>query len=202
MVVLRVLALAGLTVVLACASNGNGVENGGGGGAGAGETPGGGGGEDVVTLPDAALRELKAFLARPQILLADRVEVDASRIPFQAEMVPMNDPAYVESVEMGAPAAKAIGLLMRTRAAAPMVERDFPRLQLGDGTILLATREIAVRTWVEVNEAEPAFLRVRGIGNAVYRDDASGRQIRKDVVALRATITRSGSGYVFRSVVE
>ncbi len=201
MVVLRVLAAALLAASLACATDGGGGGSAGGGGTAGGGAPGGAS-EGVVVLPEDVLGELEAFLARPQHLLADRVEVDASRIPFQAEMVPMIDPAYVESVEMAAPRAKAIGLLLRTRAASPMVERDFPRLQVGDGTVLLGTREIAVRTWLEVDEAEPVFLRVKGTGHAVYRDDASGRRITQEVVALRASIRRSGSGYVFTSSVE
>jgi hypothetical protein len=157
---------------------------------------------DVVAVPDAVVRELMAFVNRRHFLLADRIEVDASRIPFQAAMVPVADPSYVDSVELGNEDAKAVGLLIRSRSVVPMVERDFPRLRCGDGMDLVAVREIAVRTWNEVRNDRPVFITIRGVGHAVYRDEASGRQIRKDAISLVAEAVPGRGGLELRTSVN
>ncbi|MCU0724807.1 MAG: hypothetical protein MUE73_03300 [Planctomycetes bacterium] len=157
---------------------------------------------ETVHVPDAVLRELIGFVNRPQFLIADRIEVDASRIPFQAAMVPVADPGYVETVELSAAKINAVGILIRSLNPVPMVDRDFPRLRVGDGTDLVAVKEITVRTYNEVDGARPLFIAVRGLGHAIYRDESSGRELRRDSVTLTAEAVPGPGGLSLRTSIK
>lgn len=154
---------------------------------------------EMVSIPPEVMKELIAFVNRKHFVVADRIEVDASRVPFQSAMVPVNDQRYVQTVEMGNVAKNAVGMLIRSKAKHPLVERDFPKLRVGDGMDLVANREIHVRTYNEVNRDRPVFIRIQGIGHAVYRDEASGKRIEKDAIAIRAEVVRGKNGLEFRS---
>ncbi len=151
----------------------------------------------VVRIPEEVMRDLMAFVNTQKVLIADRIEVDASRIPFQMALVPVFDPDYVQRVEVAVPGVNAKGLLLRTRARVPSVERDFPRLRLGDGIDLVATREIRTRTYSEVDRTRPVFLKIQARGHVVYRDE-SGRRIERDSLVLEASAVLRGETMVFR----
>ncbi|MEN8150517.1 MAG: hypothetical protein ABFS86_11890 [Planctomycetota bacterium] len=154
---------------------------------------------DTVKLPPEVMKELIGFVNRKHFLLADHIEVDASRVPFQSAMVPVNDKRYVETVEMGNVAKNAVGILIRSKSKRPLVERDFPKLRVGDGLDLVANREIKVRTYNDIDRNRPVFLQIRGVGHAVYRDEATGKRIEKDAIAIRAEVVKGRNGMEFRS---
>jgi hypothetical protein len=154
---------------------------------------------ETVKLPPEVMKELIGFVNRKHFLLADLIEVDASRVPFQSAMVPVNDDRYVESVEMGNVEENAVGMLLRSRTKRPMVSRDRPTLQVGDGLMLVAATEIMVRTYNKVDRKRPVFLLIQGIGHAVYRDEATGKRTEKDAIAIRAEVITGKDGYEFRS---
>jgi hypothetical protein len=156
------------------------------------------GGTRVVTIPKDVMDQVMGFVNRPQCMIADRIEVDASRIPFQVAMVSLADPDYVQTVQLAAPKLKATGLLLRTLTEQPMVERDFARLRLGDGIDLVAGKEIQARTFSEVDPKRPAFLRIRGLGHAVYRDDENGTRLERDAITVEALVVTEKDTMVFK----
>jgi hypothetical protein len=157
-----------------------------------------GGSGKTVTVPQDVLDELEAFFGKPQFLLAQRIEVDASRIPFRAAMVPVSDPNYVAEAEVVSQELKATGFLLRSRSPTPMVERDYPRVRVYHGLDLAAAREIQARAYSVVEESRPIFLRAVGMGDAVYRDETTGRELRQDVIVLEAEVVSGPAGYEFR----
>ena len=156
----------------------------------------------VVQVPESVVAELMTFVNSPKVLMADRIEIDASRIPFQMAMVPLADPGYVDKVQMGSRGANATGILLRTKNPVPQMERDFPRLRVGDGIDILATREIQARTYNAVDENRPMFIQVQGIGNASYRDPKTGQRLERDAITLIAEVVPGPGGLVFRQRVQ
>lgn len=156
----------------------------------------------TVTVPQDVLDEMDAFFSRPQFLLAERIEIDASRIPFRAATVPVCDHSYVSEVEVAAPDLKATGFLLRSLSPAPMVDRDFPRVRIYQGLDLVAAREIQARIYSRVQERRPIFLRVVAIGDAVYRDETTGRELRQEAITLSADVVEAAGGYEFRQAVR
>ena len=154
---------------------------------------------ETVKLPPEVMKELIGFVNRKHFLLADRIEIDASRVPFQSAMVPVNDKRYVESVEMGNVSENAVGMLFRARSKRPLIERDYPRIRVGDGMDLVAVREMEVRTYNGIDRNRPVFLRIQGIGHAVYKDETTGKRIEKDAIAIRAEVVKGKNGMEFRS---
>jgi len=159
-------------------------------------------GKGVVELPQELLEKLMQFMNTQKFIVADRIEVDASRIPFQAAMVPVNDPAYVESVEISNPGHRVIGQLHRKREPTGTTPRDFPKLRIGDGIDLVASREIQVRSFLEVNENRPVFLRIRGIGHAVFQNPMTGERIERDAITMTAEVVRAAGGLRYRESVR
>jgi hypothetical protein len=157
--------------------------------------------DETIKLPPEIMEELIQFVNRKHFLLADRIEVDASRVPFQSAMVPVNDARYVETIEMANTRENARGMLIRSRSQRPLVERDFPRVRIGDGMQLVSTKEIRVRTYNDIEKRRPVFLRIQGIGHAVYRDETTGRRIEKDAIAIRAEVVAGSDGLKFSSKV-
>ncbi|MHC4859169.1 MAG: hypothetical protein ACYTDY_03655 [Planctomycetota bacterium] len=155
-------------------------------------------GDRIVKIPEAVMDQVRGFVNRPQIFIADRIEVDASRIPFQVAMVPLADPEYVQTIELAAPRLKATGFLLRCLVDQPMVERDYARLRVGDGIDLVASREIQLRTYSEVDPKRPAFLRIRALGHAVYKDEEEGRRLERDAITLDAAVISVSEGMKFR----
>jgi hypothetical protein len=159
--------------------------------------------EDIISLPKEVMAQIIGFVNQKQWMMADKIEIDMSRIPFQASMVPVNDDNYVESVEVSNPKQRAVGMLMRTRAKVPSVERDFPRLRLGDGTDLVANREIQVRIFNRIEDrTRPVWIKIVGTGHASYRDDETGREIKGDSVTMRAEVIHGPKGPVFRESIR
>jgi len=156
---------------------------------------------ETVSLPHDVLKAIEEFVNRSHFLIADRIEVDATRIPFQAEMVLVNDNRYVETVELGNVRQKAMGFLLRARSQRPLLERERPRIRFGDGMELVAMREIQVRTYNAVDPERPVYIRIQGVGHAVYRDEESGRRIEKDAIAIRGEVVPGRDGLVFRQVI-
>ena len=152
----------------------------------------------VVRISEKTLGELMAIINRPQCMIADRIEVEASQIPFKPAFVPVADPAYVESVQTKGPEGKPNGLLMRSRMEDQMVERDCPRLRVGDGIDLIASREIRVRYHSKVEKSRPVFLRIVALGRAVHRDVETGKRIEGDAITLFADLVEGPDGLVLR----
>ena len=50
-----------------------------------------------------------------------------------------------------------------------------------------------------VDRNRPVFLRIQGIGHAVYRDEETGRRLEKDAIAIRAEVVKGRNGLEFRS---
>jgi hypothetical protein len=157
--------------------------------------------DEKIKLPPEIMKQLIAFVNRTQLLLADRIEVDVSRVPFQSAMIPVNDVRFVETVEMANTYENATGMLIRARSKRPLVERDFPRLRIGDGLELVANREIRVRTYSDIDRKRPVYLKIQGVGHAVYRDETTGKRIEKDAIAIRAEVVEGPDGLIFRSKV-
>jgi len=158
---------------------------------------------DTIKLPPEVMQELISFVNRKHFLIADRIEVDASRVPFHSSMVPVNDDRYVETLEMevGSSEENAVGMLIRSRSKRPLVERDRPRLRIGDGLELVAGREIRIRTYSMIDRKRPVFIRIQGVGHAVYRDEQTGERIEKDAIAIRAEVVEGKDGPQFRTQV-
>jgi hypothetical protein len=157
----------------------------------------------VVTVPNDVLEELMDFVNRERVLIADRIEVDASRIPFQVAMVPMGNEKYVDTVELAVPEKRVSGILMRPKGERrAMVVSEFPRVRMGDGMELIAGLEIQVRLYTEVDPARPMFIRIQGVGNASYRDSKTGERVRRDSVILTAEVVDTPSGPEYRQRVN
>jgi hypothetical protein len=157
----------------------------------------------TISVPNEVLDELKAFVDRERVILADRIEVDASRIPFQRFMVPMADGIYVEQIEVVATRERAAGMIIRPKGGRrAMVAREFPRLRLGNGIELVAGKEILVRLYTEVEPGRPMFVKITGIGNAVYRDPETGERLSQDSVQMVAEVVDGPSGPKFRQRVN
>lgn len=158
--------------------------------------------DEIVTIPSEVMAELMASVNRLQGIVAERIEVDASRIPFQMALVPIAHPDSVETVEVAAPELKATGIVMRALAEVPLVETDYCRLRVGDGMDLVAGREIVVRTYNEVDPRRPAFLVIRATGHAVHRDGESGARREGERITMALEIVRRDGRLVFRSSLE
>jgi hypothetical protein len=104
-------------------------------------------------------------------------------------------PSSMMKQELDLKTQKATGFLLRSRLAQPYLERDFPRLRIGDGIDLGAVREIAVRSHTKVTRRKPIFLMIRGQGHAVYSDAESGRRLERDTITLLTEVIASGDGY-------
>jgi len=144
--------------------------------------------DKIVSIPEEQMREIMAFVNKEQFLLADRVEIDASRVPFQVAMVTVADPGYVEKVELVSQRDMTSNIILRARSAKPFVERDFPRVRVGDGIDLVAGREIRMRTHSRVDRSRPVFLHVRGTGHAVYKDRETGQRLEKETGTILVAI--------------
>ena len=138
------------------------------------------------------------FVNRPQFIVADRIEVEATRIPFQMAMIPLADPDFVETVDLTTPLSKVANFKLRSRVKRPLVDRDYARLRVGDGIDLAAGREIDVKTFMNKDAKRPAFLRVRAIGHAVYHDAESGRRMEQDAITLELLVVDAAEGMEFR----
>lgn len=144
--------------------------------------------DKIISIPEEQMREIMAFVNKEQFLIADRVEIDASRVPFQVAMVTVVDPGYVEKVELVSQRDMTSNIILRARSAKPFVERDFPRVRVGDGIDLVAGREIRMRTHSRVDRARPVFLHVRGTGHAVYKDGTTGQRLEKETGTILVAI--------------
>ncbi len=149
---------------------------------------------EKVTVEHAVIEELMKILNREQILTADLIEIDASLVPFQIAIVSVADPAYVEKMDLSSKARKTTGFRLRTRMQQPALERDFPHVRLGDGISVMAAHEIRVKLYMKVTYERPMFLRIRGTGDAVYRDVKSGSRISRDQITIYAEVVRRGDG--------
>ena len=149
---------------------------------------------EKVTVEHAVLEELMKVMNREQMIFADLVEIDASLVPFQIAVVPVADPAYVEKKVTSSRQRKTQGFSLRSRIAKPFLERDFPKVRMGDGIDVMGTREVRVTLYLKVTRERPMFLRIRGRGNAVYRDLKSGRRLEQDEIILYAEVVRKGDG--------
>lgn len=158
--------------------------------------------DKIVRVPQRVLDELLAFINRPQVLLANRIVVDATRIPFKPTIIPIADPAYVETTETGSPTGNDHVIEMRSRQAVPMVERDRPRVRVGEGIDLLADALIQVRYHRRVSQQRPVYLRMRALGNAVYRDEETGRRLEKDAITFVVELVPGPDGLVLSHSVE
>lgn len=157
----------------------------------------------MISVPNEVFDELKSFVDRERVILADRIEVDASRIPFQRFMVPMADGIYVEQIEVVATRERAAGMIIRPKGGRrAMVAREFPRLRLGNGTELVAGKEILVRLYTEVDPGRPMFVKITGVGNAVYREPQSGERLEQDSVQMVAEVVDGPAGPKFRQRVN
>jgi hypothetical protein len=155
----------------------------------------------TISIPKEVMDQVSSFVNTQRFLVADHIEMDASRVPFQMAIVPVSDPDYVERVDLAVPKTGASGVLLRTRVIPPLVERDFPRVRLGEGMELVATREIQVRTHRRVNEDRPVYIIIRARGHAVYQDEL-GHRMERDSITLRAEAVKTPRGLEFRSVLE
>jgi len=165
--------------------------------------PAGNAGKDEkIKLPPEVMDKIIAFVNQKHFLLADRVEIDISRVPFQSAMIPVNDARYVETVEMANTYENATGMLIRARSKRPRLERDFARVRIGDGLELVSGKEIRVRTYSDIDKKRPVFLKIQGIGHAVYRDETNGRRIEKDAIVLSAEVVDGPEGFTFRSKIR
>jgi hypothetical protein len=156
----------------------------------------------VLTIPEDVMKEIMAFVNREQFILADRIDVDASRIPFKVAMVRLADIRYVEEIESASVSEKIQAVTLRSRVKRPAVEKDFPRLRIGDGIDLVAGREIQARTYTKIDEKRPIFLNIVARGHAVYQDVASGRRLEQDVIRISFTATNRDGELVLSEVIR
>lgn len=157
---------------------------------------------EVVSIPEEVMARLMKFVNGPKMVIGDRIEIDATRIPFQVAMVPLADPDLVEVTELSAPKLKAMGIVMRSRAELPVVEGDFCHLRLGDGVDIVGSREIVTRTYNEVDPDRPAFLTLKASGHAVYKDLRTGERREASTIVLRIEIVKENGRLVYRESIR
>jgi hypothetical protein len=156
----------------------------------------------IVDIPQATLEDVIQVINRPQCLLADRIEVEATRIPFKPALVPVADPNFVETADVKDATGEANGFVMRSMVEEAWVERDCPRLRIGDGIDCMATREILVRYHTDVGQDRPVFLRIRAYGHAVYRDMDTGDRVERDALVLVAELVPGANGLILRHTIR
>ncbi len=150
--------------------------------------------DEKVTVEHATVEALLDIINREQFILAEVIQVDASIVPFQIAMVSVADPAYVSRTVMNSAEKKTQGFRLRSRIAHPYLERDCPRLRIGDGIDLMASKELRVNTHLNVTRQRPMFLVIRGMGNAVYRDVESGTRLERNQITLHIEVILRGDG--------
>ncbi len=157
-------------------------------------TPARTGTNEKVTVEHAAVEDLLKIINREQFIVADAIQVDASLVPFQIAIVSVVDPLFVTRTIVNSAERKTQGFVLRAKNPKPYMEREFPQIRLGDGIVLMASRELSVNMHLKVTRQRPMFLVIRATGNAVYTDVESGTRLERDQITLYAEVTRRGDG--------
>jgi hypothetical protein len=145
------------------------------------------------------VEQVEEFVGREQLLLADRVEIDASADPFFATTAVVADPEAVEKLE-AVDADKRISILrLRNRTGQENIESVLPKIRVGGGFLVVATKEILVRFHQTVRAPRPIFLDISARGRVVYRDTHAPEPVRADGLGLTIEVREEGEGYMFAS---
>jgi len=152
-----------------------------------------------VLVPTLCVEQVQEFFGREQLLLADRVVIDASADPFFATTAVVADPSAVKKTE-AVDAANRISILrLENRSGQTTIESALPKVRIGGGFQVVATREILVRFHQTVRAARPIFLDVSADGDVLYSDTHSTTPVRAENLGLAVEVRREGEGYMFAS---
>ncbi len=174
------------------------------GGARAEERPASSATATVITVPPEASEQLHAFVNRRATLIADRIEVDASRTGFLAASSIVITPDAVERTEEEDAARGITTITLRRRADVPMTENALPKVRFGDGLEFMAFDSVTVRYRAQQNAERPIWLIAVGTGQqAAYAVDGEpSRSLKGSVVTISGELFRDGAGYRFEEKAE
>ena len=80
-----------------------------------------------------------------------------------------------------------MGMLLTARTGRAKIEQEFPHVRVS-GFDIAAAQELQFRTWARVRESHPVFIRIVAVGNAVYKDEVTGRRIARDRIVIEAGV--------------
>jgi hypothetical protein len=167
----------------------------------------------VVNIGPQATEALNRFLNEESLLLADTVQVDASRKPFLALMsysqsrnaTRLPDGSWGPAVNITESMDGDRGILTFTfenMTGSTGHMDSLPRVRFGDGFEVYGTKRLVVRFLTRQTEDRPIHFRASAVGAAVYRRTASDERHEGANLRLEAETLRSGASYRFDSRVE
>ncbi len=159
-------------------------------------------GEETVIVPRICVEQMEEFFNREQLLLADRVVIDASANPFFAAMSAVSDRQAVEKTEAVDTVNKVTILRYRNKTGQRALETVLPKIRVGDGFLIVATQEIVVRFHKPIRAARPVYFELSATGDVVYSDSHGSEPLRKGKLGMELEIRSEGSGYMFDSRLE
>jgi hypothetical protein len=159
-----------------------------------------------VSIPADVAAQLDAWMADEATLIADVIEVDATRIPFAAhvaiEASRETDSAgkrLVERTETSDPATGAQVLTLKNRSGFTTTIETLPRMRLGGGRQFIATDTLVLRYVPSPGTDRPVTFSAVGKGRARLVGGTPPRRIVGDAITVAAEISRAAAGYAFRS---
>jgi len=162
-----------------------------------------------VSIPPAVAQQLEDWMARDATVIGDGVVIEATRIPFAAQVgiessrdVGEDGRRIVEKREFVDPATGATTVELTNRSGVQTVVDALPRMRLGGGRLFIATDKIVLRYVPASGMDRPVAISVVATGRARLVEATPARRLAGGAIELRADIVRGPAGYEFRQSEE
>jgi hypothetical protein len=152
-----------------------------------------------VVVPQPTMLRLMEFVNEERLLLADEIVIDASADPFFMAVTTSVDPSAVEKIEAINPEDRVSYVKLTNRTGLTTAENLLPRITVGDGWRVVATKSILIRFHNRVSAPRPVFFDLKAKGGVLYYATHAGHKKRGEAAAIKLEIVEDGTGYLFRS---
>jgi hypothetical protein len=159
-----------------------------------------------VVVPQQCLEQLGDFVNRKQLVLADRVVIDATSKPFFGSVTVTVDPQVVEKTE-AVDAPNRLNLIrLRNISDQTNLESVLPKIRVGDGLEIVATKEILLRFHNRISSSRPLYFQLRAQGDVLYMDSHAPSEVRREgpegELGIRLEVVQVKKGMMYREAVE
>jgi hypothetical protein len=154
-----------------------------------------------IMVPRQCVRQLNEYVGRKMMVLADRIEIDASSDPFFGTIVMTADPRVIEKTQ-AVDAGGMVSMIRLRNRSNSLLERDLPQIRVGDGLGVIATREIIIRFHNKVTPARPMYFDLIATGSVVFDDPTYAVRNKSQHLSMRLSVGKVDDGYMFMGKVE
>ena len=160
---------------------------------------------DRVVIPPEVMSQLEAWMAREVTLIADVIEIDATRLPFASQIATeatretdSEGRRLVERKETIDFATRIATLTLTNRSGFKTTIETMPRIRLGGGRQFIATDHLVVRYVPIEGSSHPVSLTVVAKGKVRLVEASPERRVAGSTIVLRADVVTGPGGYEFR----